>query len=230
MKTFSQAEHETWRRLHARLAECRATMAHPLFVRGLDLLGIDGEQIPELDHVNARLEALTGWRGVEVRGLEDGRSFFSLLARRRFPIGNFIRDARDLSYTPAPDVFHDLYGHLPFFADGDYAAFCQRFGTLATQHATTPARLVQFERLFWFGVEFPLVETSAGRRIFGGGILSSLSESAYSLSPEPEVLPFDIEQIRRQDYRIDEIQRRLFVLDEPISLYRCLDAFVSALA
>jgi len=229
MKTFEAHEHDTWRRLYARLDHCRAHQAHPLFAAGLDALGIAADAIPSLAAVNARLEALTGWRGVPVAGLEDGRSFFALLARREFPIGEFIRDAKDLSYTPAPDVFHDLYGHLPLLADPGYADFCHRFGVVASAHATDPQRLLEFERLFWFGVEFPLVETAAGRRIFGGGILSSFGESNYCLSPEPDVRPFDLEAIRRQDYRIDQMQTRLFVLDRPETLYACLDPFVARL-
>lgn len=229
MRAFEDHEHETWRRLYGRLDHCRAEQAHPLFAAGLDALGIGGSRIPALEDVNARLMMRTGWRGVEVSGLEDGRSFFAMLSRREFPIGNFIRDAKDLSYTPAPDVFHDMYGHLPFFADRSYADFCQRFGATATRASTTPGRLRQFERLFWFGVEFPLVETSRGRRIFGGGILSSLGESNYSLSDEPEVLPFDLEVILQQEYRIDEMQRRLFVLDRPETLYGCLEAAAAML-
>jgi len=225
---FGAHEHDTWRRLYARLDHCRREQAHPLFAAGLDALGIHGDAIPALADVNRRLTALTGWRGVEVAGLEDGKSFFALLARREFPIGAFIRDAKDLSYTPAPDVFHDMYGHLPLLADRDYAAFCERFGVFASAYATSPERLREMERLFWFGVEFPLVETARGRRIFGGGILSSFGESSFSLSSEPEVLPFDVGAIMRQEYRIDEMQRRLFVLDQPATLYRCLDVVAAA--
>ena len=225
MKAFSEAEHDTWRRLYARLDHCRRAQAHPAFAEGLRALGITDDRIPELADVNRRLSALTGWSGVEVAGLEDGRSFFGMLSRRQFPIGAFIRDAKDLSYTPAPDVFHDMYGHLPLLADADYAFFCQRFGRVATAYATTPERLREMERVFWFGVEFPLVETPAGRRIFGGGILSSYGESNFALSGEPEVLPFDVAFIRLQEYRIDEMQRRLFVIDRPDTLYGCLAAF-----
>lgn len=223
MRSFTAEEHETWRRLHARLAACRATKAHPLFEQGLQALGIGGDGIPSLDAVNQRLGRLTGFRGVAVKGLEGPREFFAGLARREFPVGDFIRDAKDLSYTPAPDVFHDLYGHLPLLADGAYADFCHRFGVLASAAADDPGRLREFERLFWFGVEFPLVETAAGRRIFGGGILSSAGESTYALSEGPEVLPFDVEAIRRHEFRIDVMQTRLFVLREPAQLYACLD-------
>jgi len=221
-RPFTEADDRVWASLHARLERCRRELAHPIFTRGLELLGVTGERVPDLAQVNAHLGALTGWRGVPVGGLEDGRSFFAMLSRREFPIGDFIRDASDLSYTPAPDIFHDLYGHLPLLADPDYADFCWRFGQVATRHAHDPERLVEFERLFWFGVEFPLVETTAGRRIFGGGILSSSGESDYALSPTPEVLPFDVERIRREPYRIDIMQPRLFVLDRPETLYGCL--------
>jgi phenylalanine-4-hydroxylase len=229
LRAFATVEHDTWRRLFARLDPCRESQAHPKFTEGLAVLGIDGAAIPNLDVVNGRLFAATGWRGVVVAGLEDGPSFFAMLARREFPIGNFIRDARDLSYTPEPDVFHDLYGHLPLLVDGKYADFCQEFGEAASRHADDPARLRQFERLFWFGVEFPLVETEAGRRIFGGGILSSFGESNYALSAEPEVRPFDVEAIRHQEFRIDEMQPRLFVLDRPETLFGCLGAFEAGL-
>jgi len=228
LKAFELHEHDTWRRLHARLDHCRHAQAHPLFAAGLDALGIGGAGIPDLELVNRQLFALTGWRGVEVAGLEDGRSFFAMLGRREFPIGAFIRDAKDLSYTPAPDVFHDLYGHLPFLADRDYAAFCERFGQIASRYATSAERLRELERVFWFGVEFPLVETAAGRRIFGGGILSSFGESSYALSDAPEVRPFDLDEILRQEYRIDEMQQRLFVLDRPETLYGCLTALAGA--
>lgn len=229
MKRFSADEEGVWTMLFARLDGCRAMQAHPLFVQGLERLEISGDHTPDLDAVNTRLMALTGWRGVPVTGLEDGRSFFQLLARREFPVGNFIRDAGDLSYTPAPDIFHDLYGHMPFLADPDYADFCWRFGVSASALADTPEKLLEYERLFWFGVEFPLVETPAGRRIFGGGILSSSGESDYALSEVPEVLPFDLEIIRNQWYRIDIMQARLFVLDRVETLYGCLPAFEAGL-
>lgn len=230
MRDFTEQEHSTWRQLFERLADCRERLAHPMFVAGLDALGIDGHRIPALPDVNERLFARTGWRGVPVTGLEDAKSFFQLLARREFPIGAFIRDARDLSYTPAPDVFHDMYGHLPLFADREYADFNHRIGLAAQRWLDDPIQLRRFERYYWFGLEFPLVETPVGRRIFGGGILSSFGESAYALSPEPEVLSFDLEAIRDQEYRIDVMQPRLFVLDTPDTLYSSLRSFEALLA
>ncbi len=230
MRDFTPAEHDTWRALFARLEHCRTYLAHPQFNDGLQALGITGERIPSLAAVNERLFALTGWRGVPVTGLEDAQSFFRLLANRQFPIGAFIRDAKDLSYAPAPDVFHDMYGHLPLFANPAYADFNHRIGQLATRYLDDPLQLRRFERFYWFALEFPLIETTAGRRIFGGGILSSFGESAYALSNEPETGPFDALVIRDLEYRIDVMQQRLFVLDDPASLYSSLPQFERLLA
>lgn len=192
---------------------------HPMFMRGLEQLGLDRETIPQLDDVNAKLSALTGWRGVFVKGLEDGNGFYRLLRDRKFPIGNFVRDRRDLNYTPEPDIVHDLYGHIPFHADAAYADYCQRYGELACRYLDDPVRLRRLERYFWFTIEFGLVDLPIGRRIFGAGIASSVGECVYALSGEPEVLPFDVETICAQEFRIDQMQKRLFVLQSPQQLY-----------
>jgi phenylalanine-4-hydroxylase len=219
LRRFSEQEHDTWRLLYDRLTPQRAEQLHPIFLRGLGELGFTAARIPDLSRVNERLKQKTGFMGVPVEGLEEAGSFFAMLAERKFPIGNFIRDRNDLSYTPAPDVFHDLYGHMPFLADESYADFCHTFGTEACQYLDQPSLLRQFERLFWFGVEFPLVQTEQGLRIFGGGIASSFTECAYALSNKPEVAPFRLSEICYRDYKIDELQPRLFQLESPRQLY-----------
>ncbi len=226
-RTFTAEEHRTWSRLFDNLGHCRKHQAAPLFAEGVKALGMVSASIPNLNSVNEKLQALTGWKGVAVRGLEDNESFFAALARKEFPIGNFIRDAADLNYTPAPDVFHDLYGHLPFFAAQPYADFCEEFGVRASRYATDSLAIELWGRLFWFGVEFPLVETKSGRRIFGGGILSSFGESNYALSDAPEVQPFDLQAIVRKTYRIDQFQTTLYCLQDAQQLYDCLPAYES---
>ena len=131
VRYFTDDEHGTWGEISALHRKQRATQMVPMFLRGLHALGLDTDRIPPLDEVNARLTFLTGWRGVFVKGLEDGAGFYRLLRDRKFPIGNFVRDRKDLNYTPAPDVFHDLYGHLPFLADKQYADFCHEFGVIS---------------------------------------------------------------------------------------------------
>ena len=224
-KKFTPDEDQVWKRLFTGLHKSRQTQAHPIFAEGVEGLQIPSERVPDLGPINARLKSKTGWQGVWVHGLEDAGSFFEGLSERLFPIGNFIREPHDLSYTPAPDVFHDLYGHLPFFWDTDFAEFCHEFGCRAIRYLDQPAALRQFERLFWFAVEFPIVETPNGRRIFGGGILSSSRECDYALSTEPQVLPFDCDTIRNRDYDISKLQDTIFVLESPDQLYGCLSEF-----
>lgn len=225
MREFSPEEHNTWQLLFARLKEKRSRQIVKIFSEGIEALGITGARIPDLDEVNLRLSALTGFRGTPVEGFEEAASFYEMLSRREFPIGFFIRSPEDLGYTPAPDIFHDLYGHLPFLVDPGYAYFCQELGRRTVKYAHDPALLRQWERLFWFGVEFSLVKTGDGIRIFGGGIASSYNECEYSLSGKAEVLPFDIELIRHQEFDISRMQERIFLLDSPRQLYDCLDAF-----
>ncbi len=221
-RRYSTQEVATWRFLFTNLEENRRSMAVPLFAEGVEALGLSPGQIPDLADVNARLLKKTGWTGIPVEGLEAGDSFYPALARREYPIGNFIRDANDVNYTPAPDIFHDLYGHLPFFMNGPYADFCAEYGKMAVRHMHDPRRLERFERFFWFTIEFALTETNAGRRIFGAGILSSHAESTYSLSDQPEVLAFDVKRICDQTYKIDSFQNRIFVLQDPTQLYDSL--------
>jgi phenylalanine-4-hydroxylase len=224
-RDFSKEEHATWKLLFDKQEENRKTVAVPEFRAGLEILGITSNLIPNIDDINRKLAKLTGWRAVPVEGFEDPRSFYSMLARREFPIGCFIRDPKDLSYTPAPDVFHDLYGHIPFYVDSAYAEFCFEFGKRSSQNLNHPDRLRRWERLFWFTAEFALLETPQGLRIFGGGLLSSYAESLNSLSGKPTLLPFDLRRIQEQEFRIDVFQDPLFILPSRQALFQCLEPY-----
>ena len=224
-RDFSGEEHATWKALFDKQSENRKSLAVPEFSRGLDALAMSSDRIPDIDSINRRLAKLTGWRAIPVEGFEDPRSFYSMLARKEFPIGCFIRDSKDLSYTPAPDVFHDLYGHIPFFVDTAYANFCHEFGMRSSRDLNNTDRLRKWERLFWFTAEFALLDTPEGRRIFGGGLLSSYTESLYSLSGQPTLLPFDLKRIVVQEFRIDIFQDPLFVLPAREALFQCLDLY-----
>lgn len=224
-RRFSDEEHETWRLMFQRQAALRDRQIYHTFSEGIRALGFSAERIPDIHEVNRRLERLTGWRGIPVEGLEEDHSFYLMLAEKKFPIGNFIRDRQDVSYTPAPDVFHDLYGHLPFLADQKYANFCHDLGLRSAKVIDRPDLLKQWARLFWFAVEFSVIRTAAGRRIFGAGIASSHGECAYALSDRPKILAFDVETIRVKDFKIDEFQSDLFELRDEDELYGCLDEF-----
>lgn len=224
-RKYTDRDRETWRTILHAHARKREHQVCDIFLRGVEILGLREDRFPSLDEVNRILGTRTGFRGVLVEGLEEGADFYRLLANRAFPVGNFIRSPEDLSYTPAPDIVHDLYGHLPFFTDASYSDFCQKFGAAAMEFVGRPDLLRQFERFFWFTAEFGLVKTAAGLRIFGAGIASSTGECDYALSSVPEKKPFDIDAVRSQEFRIDEMQPRLFVLENPEQLYASLDEF-----
>lgn len=221
--SWTDSEHATWKAVVEKHRTTRELLLCETFLNGVETLGFSDTRIPDLDEVNLILESRTGFKGVFVKGLEEGPSFFQMLARREFPIGCFIRSRDDLNYTPAPDVIHDLYGHLPFYTDRNYADFCYEFGKAACRYANRPGVLRQFERFFWFTIEFGLLKTARGPRIFGAGIASSLAECDYALSGRPEVRPFDIDSVRHQEFRIDEMQKVLFCLESVDQLYGSLD-------
>lgn len=220
---FDEEAQLTWYTILSEHRRKRENQVCDLFLSGLEILGITEHKIPDLNEVNEILEKRSGFRGVFVKGLEEGGSFFQLLAERKFPVGNFIRSREDLNYTPAPDIVHDLYGHLPFFTDKRYGDFCHAIGVEACQYIDRPELLRQFERFFWFTIEFGLVKTPKGLRIFGAGIASSIGECEYALSGVPQVEPFDVDAIRHQEFRIDIMQPKLFCLESAEQLYDSLD-------
>ena len=222
---FSEEDHKTWSILFNNQTPLRAQQLVPEFLMGLELLGIDGKKIPDLELVNQKLKKLTGWNGVYVEGFADPVAFFKMLSEKKFPVGSFIRDPKDLSYTPAPDVFHDLYGHIPFYTNQEYADFSEEFGKRVLKYKNEPKIVEEFQRLFWFAVEFGLLKTTNGIRIFGAGIASSFSECEYALSNKPHVFPFNSEVIRNKNFRIDLLQEDLFLLDSVEDLYNGLDQF-----
>jgi|TARA_B100001105_G_C22391140_1_gene444444 phenylalanine-4-hydroxylase len=225
-RVFTAAEIETWKDVLSIQEKTRERDIVDIFNSGLKALNIRADKIPQLSEVNDKLEKITGFNAVYVPGLENGKSFYPMLENRTFPIGNFIRDKRDLSYTPEPDMIHDLYGHIPLLTDIEYADFCHKFGQAACNFINNDDLFHRFERFFWFTIEFGLINTSGGPRVFGAGIASSIGECDYALSSEPEVINFDIDLIINQEFRIDQMQKKLFILESKHQLYGCIDELV----
>ena len=180
------------------------------YLDGVEKLGMTAERIPRLSDLSAALERSAGWRVARIPGLLHERDFFGLLARRIFPSTDYIRGVEELDYTPAPDLFHDMFGHMPMLADRDFADFYQRLGQAAL-NATGQDR-VSLERLHWFTVEFGLVDQTIGRRVYGAGILSSKEEVAHALSDHVTVHAFDPVRVTEQDYEVWHLQEVLFVV------------------
>jgi len=225
-RVFTKDEMETWQKVLSIHEKKRNNQVVDIFHIGLETLNITKDKIPKLQEINKVLEKTSGFKGKYVTGLEIGKNFYPMLANRIFPVGNFIRDKRDLSYTPEPDMIHDLYGHIPFLVDKNYADFCQKVGEMACRFIDDDEKFHQFERFFWFTIEFGLIKTINGPRAFGAGIASSIGECDFALSSEPEVIDFNIDLIINQDFRIDIMQKKLFILDSKSQLYECIDELV----
>ena len=221
---FPADEHAMWDRLFARQSEMLPGRAADAFLRGIDVLKLEKPGIPDYRELNARLTAATGWQVVAVPGLVPDDVFFDHLANRRFPAGNFIRTPQQLDYLQEPDVFHDVFGHVPMLADPIFADYMVAYGEGGLRSLQFDA-LKQLARLYWYTVEFGLIRESGGLRIYGAGIVSSYAESVFALdSDSPNRIAFDLTRVMRTDYRIDDFQQNYFVVD---SLGQLLDVTVN---
>jgi phenylalanine-4-hydroxylase len=209
---YTQAEHQVWITLYERQAALLPGRACDPFLGGLEALDLHRTGIPEFSRINEELTRLTGWQVVAVPGLVPDEVFFDHLANRRFPAGRFIRRPEQLDYLQEPDVFHDVFGHVPMLTDPVFADFMQAYGE-GGRRAMRLGRLENLARLYWYTVEFGLLDTPQGLRILGAGIVSSHAESRFALEdPSPNRLGFDLERVMRTPYRIDDFQQVYFVV------------------
>jgi phenylalanine-4-hydroxylase len=211
--SYSPAEHSRWDRLFKRSRAILQDRACDEFLAMLNALELSQSGIPHMEKLSDRLEKMTGWRVVPVSDLVPDEVFFDHLANRRFPAGAFIRPEQEMDYLKEPDVFHDVFGHVPLLANPVYANFMQAYGK-GGQRAMRLGHLANLARLYWYTVEFGLIRTDTGLRIFGAGIMSSCSESVFALeSDSPNRVAFDLERIMRTKYIIDDFQQTYFVID-----------------
>lgn len=209
---FTAADHAVWDTLFARQTAMLPGRASQAFLRGIDVLKLSKPGIPDYRELNARLMDATGWQVVAVPGLVPDDVFFDHLAHRRFVAGNFIRRADQLDYLQEPDVFHDVFGHVPMLADPVFADYMQAYGKGGLRSLGFGA-LHKLARLYWYTVEFGLVEEEGALRIYGAGIVSSRGESVFALDdPSPNRIGFDLLRVMRTHYRIDDYQQNYFVI------------------
>jgi phenylalanine-4-hydroxylase len=208
---YPQADHATWSTLYARQRARLLGRSCREFLDGLDAMGFPEDRIPSLADASGVLEEATGWRVARVPGLLHEEQFFAFLARRVFPSTDYIRPPHEMDYTPAPDLFHDVFAHLPMITHPGFADFYQSMGRCAL--AARGADRRRIERFYWFTVEFGLIDTREGTRVYGNGILSSYAEIEHALSATVVRLPFDPEAIVEQEYDVSHLQPTLFVIE-----------------
>ncbi|CEK09909.1 phenylalanine 4-monooxygenase [Legionella hackeliae] len=223
MVNYSSEEHRIWQLLYERQMKIIPNRACNEFIQGVESLGLSSECIPQLPEVSGRLKSLTGWEVAPVAALISAREFFQLLAERRFPAATFIRCEEEIDYVQEPDIFHEIFGHCPMLTDPVYADFVCNYARKVLNLTEDKWPLLQ--RLFWFTVEFGLIKTSEGLRAYGGGILSSISETPYSVESDiPMRVLFDPVVAFRMPYRIDMLQPVYFVIDNYQMLYNFVEA------
>jgi phenylalanine-4-hydroxylase len=208
---YSAEDQSVWRLLVERQTALAQEHACDEFLDGLRTLGI-GDTIPDFATINVTLEKLTGWRIVGVPGLIPDAAFYDHLAHRRFPVTVWIRTRAELDYLVEPDLFHDFFGHVPLLSNKVFADYMQLYGQRGVEAGDNLALLA---RLYWYTVEFGLIRTAKGLKIYGAGILSSAKEVKHSIeSATVERLPFDAAKVMRRPYEIDKLQNTYFVLDD----------------
>jgi phenylalanine-4-hydroxylase len=209
---YTEADHDTYRRLYARQLLQLPGLACEDFIRAVGKLGAP-ERIPRFDDISERLRKATGWEIVGVPGLIPEEAFFALLAERRFPVTDWIRKPEEFDYVVEPDVFHDLFGHVPLLFDPVFADYMQAYGAGGLKASRLDACPL-LARLYWYTVEFGLIDTPDGLRAYGAGILSSAGELRYAVTdPKPQRVGFDLQRLMRTLYRIDTYQATYFVID-----------------
>jgi phenylalanine-4-hydroxylase len=217
---YTPADHATWRTLYKRMEKILPGRACDEFLQGLKKLKIGDEQIPNMDRLSDALEKLTGWRVVAVPSLVPDDTFFEHLANRRFPAGFFIRKPEQLDYIEEPDVFHDVFGHVPMLTLPVFADYMEAYGKGGLR-AEGFGTLTNLARLYWYTVEFGLIAKPEGLRIYGSGIVSSSAESVYAVGDaSPNRIGFDLERVMRTKYRIDDFQESYFVIGSFQELFR----------
>ena len=212
-ETYTPEEHDRWDRLARNQQAILPGRACQQFMDAIEKLELSRSGIPNMEELSERLEKLTGWRVVPVTDLVPDDIFFDHLANRRFPAGAFIRPESEFDYLEEPDVFHDIYGHVPLLANPVFADFMEAYGK-GGNRALELGQLKNLARLYWYTVEFGLINTDDGLRIYGAGILSSPHESRFSLEDDsPNRVGFSLERLMRTKHIIDDFQQTYFVID-----------------
>ncbi|MBE7174645.1 MAG: phenylalanine 4-monooxygenase [Williamsia sp.] len=228
---YTPDDQAVWRLLFERQMAQLPGKASQAYLDGITATGFRADRIPDFEQdLNPRLKELTGWQVYAVEGLIPNRAFFELMANRQFPATTWLRRRDQLDYLPEPDMFHDTFGHVPMLSNRAFCDFLAALSQIALHHIENEEAIAMISRLYWYTVEFGLIQENHELRIYGGGILSSVGETTYSLySPEPSRVPYAVETLLKTPYVIDHFQERYFVIDSYEQLYQSVPQIEDAL-
>ncbi len=222
---YTQTDQQIWQILFNRQMEKLPRLASKAYLEGIQKAGFVADHIPDFEgETNFRLRKLTGWEVVVVSGLIPVKDFFELLANKKFPASTWLRTMEHLDYLEEPDMFHDTFGHVPLLTNQHFCNFLANFSKISLQYIDDEYAITLLQRLYWFTVEFGLIREDNQTKIYGGGILSSSGETEYSLFSEiPQRVPYNVAEILETVVKIDEFQKKYFVIDSYKQLFHSLD-------
>lgn len=221
---YTPEDFQVWKTLYDRQIINLPHAAAQAYLDGLKLIHFTAEKIPNFDDTNAVLKKLTGWQIHVVPGLIDDDKFFQLMADCRFPASTWLRKMSQLDYLEEPDMFHDVFGHVPMLTNQSFVDFLQELSKIALRYIENPWAIHLISRIYWFTVEFGLIKENNGLRIYGAGILSSAGETKYSLSKEATQLPYDVDQVMGTPYRKDVFQSQYFIINSYEELFHSTES------
>ncbi|QSE96175.1 phenylalanine 4-monooxygenase [Fulvivirga lutea] len=219
---YTVEDHKVWKILFDRQIKNLPTAATAEYLAGLDRINFTNDEIPNFEKTNKILREATGWELVAVEGIVDDQLFFELMANKKFPATTWLRKMSELDYLEEPDMFHDVFAHVPLLVNQPFVDFLQALSQIAVEHAGDVKAIDLLSRVYWFTVEFGLIRESSGLRIYGAGILSSAGETKFSLSNEPKHFEYNVDQILNTPYRKDIFQDRYFIIDSFEELFESI--------
>ena len=223
-QSYRDEDHVVWSLMFNRQQEVLANRATTTFLDGIGKVGFEPTRIPVFEEVNKRLRKLTGWQIYEVPGIVADDEFFKLLSQKQFPATTWIRKMKDLEYIEEPDMFHDVYGHIPILANQAFCDFLQGLANISLKHINDEFAILLMSRIYWFTVEFGLIEENGNLKIYGAGLLSSIGESQYSLESEiPERESFNIDLILSEPFIKEKYQVKYFIIHSYQQLFESLE-------
>lgn len=221
---YTEEHFHVWEILYDRQMAILKDRAASVFMDGLEAIHFTATTIPKFDEFNIRLETLTGWNAVVVNGLIENKAFFELLKNRKFPASTWLRRMDQLDYLEEPDMFHDVFGHLPLLTNKTYCAYLYGLSKIALSYIDDPVAVELISRIYWYTVEFGLIRDNGLLRIYGSGILSSQGESIYCLKPgiPSRRIDYNVDKILDTPYIIDKFQETYFVIESCLELFESL--------
>jgi phenylalanine-4-hydroxylase len=224
-------DHEVWSILYKRMMEILPRYSSQAYLDGMNDVGLEGDRIPNFNDCNAKLIKKTGWKIYVVPGLIDNKPFFEHLSNREFPSSTWLRKKSQLEYLEEPDMFHDIFGHVPLLANLHFANFLSELAGIALENIENDWAVEILSRLYWYTVEFGLIKEGDGLKVYGAGILSSSGETQYSIDSDiPVRMPYDVKKIFQTPYIKDKFQEQYFVIDSYEQLYKSLPEIKTILA